>query len=315
MASPHRVRLSVVRRAKLVWTLVAESVAEFMDDNATRHGAALAYYTLFSIAPVLVLAISIAGLLYGESTARAEVSARLRELLGPDGATAVEGLLNRAFPSDTGLLSTVIALATLLIGASTVFVQLRASLNYLWDAPVPKGSGVLTLLRRQAIGALMVLGIGALLLLSLTLGTVVSLAGDTVGAWLSLSSRALTVGYQAFSFVLVTVLFAALFKVLPAVRIAWSDVWVGAIVTTVLFGIGRSAIAAYVEYAGVTSAYGAAGSLVAFMVWVFWSAQILLLGAEFTQVYSRRFGSRRRECALLDRRRAAPESGEDRRDQ
>jgi membrane protein len=300
VVSPRQLRLTLFGRARLAWTLLKETVTEFVDDDATRHGAALAYYTLFSIAPVLVLAISIAGLLYGESTARAEVSNRLREMLGADGAAAVEGLLNRALPPDSGLLSTVIALATLLIAASTLFVQLRNSFNYIWDAPPPEGNGLVTLLRRQGFGALMVLLMGALLLASLALGTVVSLAGDLLGQWLALSPGHLALAYQLLSFTLVTALFATMFKLLPDVKVAWGDVWVGAIVTTLLFGIGRSGIAAYIEHAGVTTAYGAAGSLVAFMVWVFWSAQILLFGAEFTQVYGRRAGSRRRERGLLE---------------
>lgn len=307
--TPDRVRFALVNRARFVWCLLKETVSEFVDDDATRHGAALAYYTLFSIAPVLVLAISIAGLLYGESTARAEVLARLREMLGPDGAAAVGSLLNRALPADSGIVSTVVALATLLIGASTVFVQLRASFNHIWDAPPPPGNGIVTLLRRQASGALMVLLMGGLLLASLALTTTVTMAGDLIGQWLALSPRHLAIAYQLVSFTLVATLFATMFKFLPDVKVAWGDVWVGAVVTTVLFSIGRSGIAAYIEFAGVTTAYGAAGSLVAFMVWVFWSAQILLFGAEFTQVYGRRVGSRRRERALLDHKKlpAAPE--------
>lgn len=321
MSSPDRTPLGLLGRRRLAWAIVKETVSQFGADDAARHGAAIAYYTLFSIAPLLVLAISIAGLLYSESTARAEVATRLRDLLGPDGASAVEGLLNRALPSGSGIVSTAIALATLLIGASTVFVQLRGSLNHIWDTPTPPGNGLVELLRRQAFGALMVLAMGALLLASLTLGTVVTVAGDAMGQWLAVSPGHLTAAYQLLSFALVTTLFAVMFKLLPDVKVAWGDVWIGAIVTTVLFSIGRGAIATYIELAGVTTAYGAAGSLVAFLVWVFWSAQILLLGAEFTQVYSRRAGSRRRErlerpgAALRDDLRDAPDLREDRGDE
>lgn len=324
MASPDREPIGLLGRARLVWGFLEQTVTQFADDDASRHGAALAYYTLFSIAPLLVLVIAIAGLLYNESTARMEVATRLNDLLGPEGASAVVGFLHRALPAESGMISTAVALATLLVGASTVFVQLRRSLNYIWDAPAPSGSGLATLLRRQAIGALMVLVMGALLLVSLALGTVISMAGDLIGPWLALSPGHLAVVSQVLSFALATALFAAMFKLLPDVRVAWGDVWLGALVTTVLFGIGRVAIAAYIEYAGVATAYGAAGSLVAFMVWVFWSAQILLLGAEFTQVYSRSAGSRRRERGLLDKRRARQrpdrregpaDLGEDRRDE
>ncbi|MDP2312042.1 MAG: YihY/virulence factor BrkB family protein [Pseudomonadota bacterium] len=300
MAAPDRVRLGLGGQVKLAARIARETVTEWVDDDATRHGAALAYYAVFSVAPLLLLAISIAGLLYGESTARMEVATRLREFLGPQGAPAVEQLLDRALPTRTGVLATVVSSVALVIGASTVFVQLRASLNHIWDVPPRRGNGLVTLLRQQAFGGLMVLAMGALLLASLTLGTVLSVAGDVVAPWLSLSPAHLEAAYQVLSFALVTALFAVVFKVLPDVPVAWSDVAVGAILTAALFALGRSAIAAYLVYAGVTTAYGAAGSLVAFLVWVYWSAQILLLGAEFTQVYGRRAGSRRRECDLLE---------------
>ncbi len=304
MAAPERPRLGLRGGLGLAARVVRESVAEWIDDDAARHGAALAYYTVFSVVAVSLKNISIAGLLYGEATARAEVATRLHELLGPEGASAVEGLLNRALPTGSGVLSTVLGVATLLIGASTVFVQLRASLNYMWDVPVrpvSAGKGLLTLLWRQGIGGLMVLAMGAVLLASLTLGTAVSVAAEAVGAWVALSPEDVTYAYQALSFGLVTLVFAGMFKLLPGVPVAWGDVWVGALVTALLFTLGRSAIAMYLAYAGVATAYGAAGSLVAFLVWVYWSAQILLFGAEFTQVYGRRVGSRRREGGLLDK--------------
>ncbi len=289
-ASPRSTRASPL---KVGWLLLRDAVTAFGRDDAPRHGAALAYYALFSVAPLLLLATSIAGLLYDEAAARAEVSAWLNDLVGPQGAGAVEGLLNRALPKGSGVVSTVIGILTTLLGASSVFVQLRGSLNRIWGVHPKPGRGLLVAACGRALGAAMVLVTGALLLASLALGTAVRLGGDALARWVGLDPENLDFTVPLLSFLIVTAAFAAIFKLLPSLRLAWSDVIVGAVITAVLFTIGRAAIGLYLAHTGVSSAYGAAGSLVAFLVWVYASAQILLFGAELTKSWAQHVGSRR----------------------
>ncbi|MFN7144591.1 MAG: YihY/virulence factor BrkB family protein [Myxococcota bacterium] len=288
-----------VHPVHLTWLLLRDAVKGFAAHDAPRHGAALAYYALFSIAPLLLLAISIAGLLYDEAAARAEVSTRLHEMLGPEGAVAVEGLLDRALPRGSGLVSTIVGVLTALFGASTVFVQLKGSIDRIWDVQPRAGNGLVAFVCGRALGIGMVVLTGTLLLASLALGTVVRVGGERLSEAVGLGPDALAFVWPLLSLGFVTAAFAAVFKFLPSVKVGWRDVLLGAFVTAVLFTLGRAVIGLYLARTGISSAYGAAGSLVAFMVWVYVSAQILLFGAEITQVWARRVGSRRGDRGRL----------------
>ena len=276
-----------------VTTFLREVVQEWSNDNALTLGAALAYYTIFSIAPLLVLAIAVAGLVFGRAAAQGEIVTQIQGVLGPQGAELIESMIERASEPASGVLATAISLATMFFGASGVFGQLQGSLNLIWGADTHRRKGVKGQLQRRAASFSMILGIGFLLFLSLAISAVISGLHAVIDAYLTVPSELLSLTNTTVSFLIVTALFAMIFKVLPDVRIEWRDVWLGAAVTAVLFTLGKSLIGIYLGRAGVTSVYGAAGSLVLVLLWVYYSAQLLFLGAEFTEVYSRRFGSRK----------------------
>jgi membrane protein len=275
------------------WDMVKTSWKEFNDDHADRIGAAIAYYTVFSIAPIVVIAVVVAGAVFGEDAARGEMSRQLAGLLGPEAARGVEAVVNHTNQKGGGTLATVIGIATLVLGASSVFVQLQGALNAMWDVKPENGKGVMAMVRARALGFAMVVGLGFLLLVSLVLSAVLSGLGGLLERWLDVPAVVLQLANQGISLVVITTLFAMMYKFLPDTKIQWKDVAVGAFATAVLFTIGKFAIGQYLGNSSVASAYGAAGSLVVLLVWVYYSAQIFLFGAEFTQVYARRRGSQR----------------------
>ncbi len=277
---------------KQLWDLNRKSVTAWVDDYAPSMGAALAYYTLFSIAPLLIIAIAVAGLAFGQEAARGEIVAQIENLIGREGAIAVQGLLKSANEPAQTIFATVISIVTLVIGATTVFAELQSDLDRIWRVPAPaKESGIWTLLRARLLSFGLVLGLGFLLLVSL----VVSAAIAAFGTW----TNGFFEGWEAFlyalnfsiSLAITALLFAIIYKFMPRASIPWRDVWVGAAVTAFLFEIGKFLIGLYLGKTGVASAFGAAGSLVVLLVWVYFSAQIFLLGAEFTWVYSHEYGS------------------------
>ncbi|MBI1817294.1 MAG: YihY/virulence factor BrkB family protein [Deltaproteobacteria bacterium] len=270
-----------------------EVYSEWRRDNALTHGAALAYYTLFSMAPLLVLIIAIAGLALGRAVAEGELVAKIKDLIGPDSARTVEGMISEVSSPATGIIATAVSLATMLFGASGVFGQLQSSLNQIWDTIVADGTPPRGVVRRRLASFGLILGIGMLLFLSLMVSAALAALHDLLARHLPQLSGALPLLNTALSFVLTTSLFAMIYKVLPDVELHWRDVWVGAAVTAVLFSVGRTLIGVYLGRAGTASVYGAAGSLVVLLLWIYYSAQILFIGAEFTEVYSRRYGSRR----------------------
>jgi len=276
-----------------VTAFLREVVKEWSDDDALTLGAALSYYTIFSMAPLLVLAIAVAGLAFGRAAAQGEIVAQIQGVLGPSGAELIESMIERASEPASGVLATVISLVTMFFGASGVFGQLQGSLNKIWGADAVRRKGVKGQLQRRAASFSMILGIGFLLLVSLALSALISGLHRGIDEYLTIPSELLSLTNLTVSFVIVTALFAMIFKLLPDARIEWRDVWLGAAVTAVLFTIGKSLIGIYLGRAGVTSVYGAAGSLVLVLLWVYYSSQLLFLGAEFTEVYSRRYGSRR----------------------
>lgn len=271
--------------------LFKQTFKEFGEDKAPRLGAALAYYTVFSIAPLLLIAIAIAGLVFGQEAARHEISAQLGRVMGPSMATAIEGMVKAAAKPKSGAMATIIGIVTLLFGASGVFAQLNDALDTIWNVERKKKAGILGTIKDRFLSMAMVCGIGFLLLVSLVFDAAISAMGKYFGNRFPGGEVLLQTVQLVISFALVTVLFAAIFKFLPDVKIAWRDVWLGAVFTSVLFVLGKFALGLYIGKTAASSTYGAAGSLVVLLLWVYWSAQILFLGAEFTQVYARSHGS------------------------
>jgi membrane protein len=275
--------------------LLRETVSEWWEDDALRLGAALAYYTVFSLAPVLIIAIGVAGFVFGEEAARAGVVEQLRGLMGPDGAASVETVIETAARQETrSLQATAFALATTVFGASGAFGQLQRALNEIWEVADSDQGGLWQLVRRRLLSFGMVLLIGFLLLVSLVLAASIALLDELLARNLALLQPLLGAVQVLLSLGVSTLLFAAIFKILPDADVCWSDVWVGAFATALLFELGKVVIGLYIGNAGVGSLYGAAGSLVILLVWVYYASQLLFLGAEFTQVWARRRGLRGR---------------------
>jgi membrane protein len=290
----HVLDLPPALRLRTFASLLKAALLAWRDDHARSVGAALSYYTLFSIGPLLLIVISIAGMVFGDEAARGEIFSTLREFLGPEGATAVEGLLQSVSLSGKSGLGLGVGAALLLFGATRVFIELQEALERIWELPVTKDGMGWALVRQRLTSFGMVLGIGFLLMVSLLANAALSALGrwwaPLFGGW-ELLLQAVNL---LLSLALATAVFAMIYKLMPRVRIAWRDVWIGAAFTAVLFTVGKTAIALYIGKSGVASGFGAAASVVALLVWVYWSAQIFLVGAEFTWVYANRIGSRRR---------------------
>ncbi|MHB0856748.1 MAG: YihY/virulence factor BrkB family protein [Anaerolineae bacterium] len=279
-------------KAKDTVTLAKDSFKEWSEDKASRLAAALAYYTVFSLAPLLVIAIAVAGFVFGEEAARGEIVAQISGLVGPDAAELIEGMVQRAAEPSSGILATIIGVATLLLGASGVFGQLHDSLNTIWDVEPKPGRGIWGTIKDRFLSFTMVLGVGFLLLVGLVISAGLAALGTFLTGLAPGAETLMQVVNLVISLGLVTLLFALIYKVVPDVEVAWRDVWIGALVTAVLFAIGRFAIGLYLGTATVGTTFGAAGSLVVLLIWIYYSSQILFLGAEFTQVYANSYGSR-----------------------
>lgn len=272
-------------QTKDAWTVVRRSFTEWQEDSVPRLGAALAYYAIFSLAPLVLIAIGIAGLFFQEATARAQVMAQLRESMGPQAAEALGGIIDTT--ARQGGVATTVGLVVLLFAASGVFVELQAELNTIWKVTPRPGRAWLTVVKERVAAFAIVLVAGLLLLALLVAGTVVAALTHHFPADTLPGGPALwQVGNSLVSFLFVTLAFALVFKYLPDIKIAWADVWVGAAVTAVLFTLGKYLLGLYLARSSTTSAFGAAGSLVLLLVWVYYSAQILLFGAEFIRVYT-----------------------------
>lgn len=276
----------------MMWRLMKDAASDWSRDRAPRLGAALAYYTVFSLVPFLVVVIAVIGLVFGEVAAQSAILSQIAELVGEQTAAAIKDMIQRADQPSTGLFATAVAVATLLIGASGVFGQLQDALNTVWGVEPKEGRGVWGFIKDRFLSFVAVLGTGFLLLVSLILNSALSALGKWFNGLLPLPEIVLQVMNFAVSFVIITGLFALIFKVLPDAKVAWRDVWIGAALTSALFTIGKFALGVYLGKSNVASAYGAAGSLVLVLLWVYYSAQILLYGAEFTQVYANRVGER-----------------------
>ncbi len=297
---------------KETWILIKTAFNAWSDDHVQSMGAALAYYTMFSIAPLLLIVIAIAGLAFGEEAARGEIAGQFQTLIGERGALAMQALVESVNQPTKGFTATLIGGGLLLIGATTVFGELQSSLDRIWRVPGrDRSSSLWDLIRSRLLSFGMILGIGFVLMVSLVLSAGLA----ALEKWWSPRFEGLEIMANVvnflFSFVLTTGLFALIYKIMPRVRIRWSEVWMGAALTSILFTIGKFLIGLYIGRSGVMSGFGAAGSLVALLVWVYYSAQIFLMGAEFTWAYSHIFGSRRRQPAPPDLIKALDDSGAD----
>ena len=287
-------------RWKVYFGLVRQAGRGWIDDGAPSMGAALAFYSAFSIAPLLIIVIGIAGAIYGVEVARGAVEAQLVDLMGTTAAAAIRALLMGAHAKSSGLIAGAVGLLTLLIGATTVLVELQTDLDKIWKAPPRTGHSIVTLVRSHATSLGLILGIGFLLLVSLVLTGTLTIFSKN---WGSIYPGVAT-GLYALNFLIslavVTALIAMLYKWLPNVPIAWRDVWIGALTTALLFNAGQTAIGFYLTRSAMGSAYGAAGAMVVLLTWLYYSAQIFLFGAEFTQVYANRCAAIGMNCLSRD---------------
>jgi len=279
-------------RLSALFGLVKATATDWVDDQAPRLAAALAYYALLSLAPLIVLALAIAGLAVDEEAARGGIARELSGLVGTAGAEAVEGIVRNAKAPAAGIVGTVLGVIVLLFGASGVFGELESALDAIWEVAPRPGRGIKGLIFDRLFSFAMVMGVAFLLLVSLIMSTVLAAVGRVLSGALPGGEGVWQIANFAISLAVVTGLFALTFKTVPHAKVAWRDVGVGAFVTALLFTLGKSLIGLYLGKASIASAYGAAGSLVVLVIWVYYSASILLLGAEFTQVYASRYGSR-----------------------
>lgn len=271
--------------------LLKDTANGWDEDNVARLAASLAYYTLLSIAPLIILAVAITGLAFGEEAARRHISGELAGVVGAGAAGAIESIAANARAPGSGVISIVIGVVVLLFGASGVFGELQSALNTVWSVAPKPGRGIWGVVKDRFFSFTLVLGVAFLLLVSLVVSAALTWVGQVFESSLPGGAILWQVLNFCISFAVVTALFALMFKKLPDVEIRWRDVWVGSAVTAGLFTLGKFALGLYLGGAGVSSAYGAAGSIVALVIWVYYSAQVLLIGAEFTEAYARRYGS------------------------
>jgi len=278
-------------RFRRIGSLLKETASQWSDDEASRLAASLALYTMLSIAPLLVVAVAVAGMVFGADAARGHITREIGTVVGPQAGQSIEALVANARSPSAGIVSSVAGIVVALFGASGVFGELQSALNRIWEVKPRPGRGVRGVLRDRFFSFSMVMGVAFLLLVSLVVSAALASASEYfehvipfAGLWEVLNS--------AIGLAVTSVLFALIFKLVPDVKVAWRDVWVGGLVTAVLFSVGRIALGWYVGRSATVSPFGAAGSLVALIVWVYYSAQILFMGAEFAQVYASRYGSR-----------------------
>ena len=276
------------------WKMMKDTVLAFINDEALSRGAAIAFYTVTSIAPVLLIVIAIAGLAFGNEAAQNAITAQLSDLMGQQTAEVLQAAVANASSKSSGITATIIGIVTLLVTASGVFGEMQSALNAIWKAK-PKGTTVSRLIRARAASLGLVVTLGFLLMVSLVVSTALTAFGNYLDAILPFGKIILTILNVLVSLLLISCLFAAIYKVLPDRDLQWSDVIVGAIATAILFTIGKSLISWYIGSSAVASSFGAAGALIVLLLWVYYSAQIFLLGAEFTKIYAITRGSMRDE--------------------
>lgn len=282
------------------WHLVKTTLLEWNADNAAHLAAALAYYTFFSLAPLLIIATAIAGAIFGQEAARGELVNQIALYIGYDTAVLIQTILSNTTTTTSNVVATVGGLLFLLYGATGVFSELKNSLNLIWDAVPEEGGAWRTILKNRLFALLMVLGCGFLLLLSLVITTLLTTTGNWINYWWPGMGVVTQLATFFISFLLTILVFGLTYQFLPDVTVAWRDVWSGAVATALLFSVGRYLISLYLSYSNIDTTYGAAGSLALLLLWIYYSAQLFFLGAEFTQVYARTKGTRWREHELLE---------------
>lgn len=287
-----QITLHWVKRLKIV---LVESLTSWVDHRASSKGAALAFYTLFSMTPILVVAIVVAGYVFGAEAAQGEIVNQMQGLVGPNGAQAIQALLAAAQDPASGLVAILVASALLLLGATSVFAELKGSLDELWGVANTEQSAFSVLLRTRLLSFGMVLVLAFLLLVSLVVSAALAMFERHAGGVLGSSAMFLATISSIISFGVIACMFAVIYKTLPDAPLTWRDVWIGAAFTAGLFSLGKYAIGLYLGNSGVASSFGAAGSLIALLLWVYYSAQIFFLGAEFTRHYALWFGSLQHE--------------------
>lgn len=281
-----------MRGFKTAWSMTRQTFDEWSKDNGGRLGAALSYYTVFSLAPLLLVIISVAGLVFGRTAAEGSLFGQLAGLVGPDAAHLIQSAVSKANHTKGGVLGTVIGFVVLLAGATGVVIELQGALDAVWKVEPKPNRGIWGVVRTRLLSVAMILSLGFLLLVSL----VVSAGLSALSGWLRAAFGDVAilswVVDAVVALAVISTLIALIYKILPDAEVAWRDVWVGAVATAVLFMIGKYLIGLYIGKASVGSAFGAAGSLAVLLVWIYYSAQIVLLGAEFTRVYANRFGEK-----------------------
>lgn len=278
--------------ARQVLSLCRQAIGAWVDDFAPSMGAAIAYYTAFSLAPLLVIVIAVSGAIFGREAVTGQITQQLSDLIGAEGARLVQGLIASASDTERGLVAGTISTIVLFVGATTVFAELQSALDRIWRVPErEKPQGLWAILRARLLSFGLILGLAFLLMVSLVVGAAIAAMGSWVGGLLPGAEALLQALNILVSLSFSTVLFAMIFKFMPSTSVAWRDVWVGALVTAVLFELGKLLIGLYLGKSGITESFQAAGSLVVLLAWVYYAAQIFLLGAEFTKVYAQSHGS------------------------
>jgi membrane protein len=291
---------------KELWPVAKETAKDWVDDDAATLAAALAYYALLSLAPLLVISVSVAGWFLGAEAARGQVSGELGSVVGTQAAQGIQAVVASAEEPKKGIIGAVVGVVTLFLGASGVFGQLQTSLNTIWEVKPRSDRGIMGKVKDRFFSFTMVLGVAFLLLVSLVLSSVLSSLGSVLADTLPGGATVWQVINFGLSFGIVTALFALIYKVIPDAKVEWRDVWFGAAVTALLFAIGKQLLGLYLGKAAVGSSYGAAGSIVALVVWVYYAAQILFVGAEFTQAQARHRGARIQPSENAERADATP---------
>lgn len=275
---------------KNIWWLLSETFDQFIDDKAFKMSAALSYYAAFSIGPMLIIIIAIAGFLFGEEAIRGQIFKEMYSLMGKDGASLLETILKGAANTTTGIFATIISLLFLFLGSVGVFLELQESLNIIWGVELKPGRGVWGFIKNRLSSFSLVIATSFVLMISFVITSLITLFNNFLGETISILFPLADILNNVSSFVVVALLFAVMFKYLPNVKVSWKDVRLGAIITAALFTLGKYLIGLYIGNSSYSSTYGAAASLVAFFVWIFYSGLILYFGAEFTQVYRAKFG-------------------------
>jgi membrane protein len=277
---------------KAIFNLLKAAVGAWSDDKAPRLGAALSFYTIFAMPPLFMIAIFIASLVFDPSSVQTQMFSEVGGLIGKKSAEAIQTAMAAQYQTNKGLVASAIAIATLILTATGLFIELQDALNTIWRVEAKPGHGIMGFIRIRLLSFAMVVGIGFLLMVSLIVSAALAAATKFIGGFLPSVGIVSEIGGDLVSFAVITILFAMIFKVLPDVRIAWRDVWIGGAVTSLLFTGGKFLLGWYLGRSTTITAYGAAGSVVLLLLWVYYSAQILFFGAEITKVYAMRFGRR-----------------------